>query len=290
MKKEVITVIGSTGSIGSELVRLLSEKNRTVRAVMRNFKRIQDLPFVHWIKADVADERLLNGVLAGTDRLFILTGNNPGFSKTQNKIIEKAKEESVKHIVKLSALGASPHTKTALSKEHYEVEQTLKKSGIPFTILRPHAFMQNWLGEVATTVKAENKIYAAIADGRVPYIDARDIAAVAAEALLNPDEHKNKYYVLTGGKAVSYYDLADAISKAIDEKVTYEDLSMEAMRERMEKQGINAKKIDSFLSLADYQKAGGPTERTSDDVENILKRKPYTINDFAENYKEYFKK
>lgn len=288
MKKEVITVIGSTGSIGSELVRLLSSKKANVRAVMRNFKRIQDLPFVHWVKADITDEELLAGVLAGTDQLFVLTGNNPDFSHIQNKIIEKSKEENVKHIVKISALGASPHTKTPLSKEHFKVEQTIEKSGIPFTIIRPHAFMQNWLGEVAETVKAENKIYAAIGDGRVPYVDARDIAAVAAEALLNPEEHKNKHYVLTGREAISYYELADAVSKVIGKKVTYEALSMEAMRERMEKQGIDAKKIDSFLSLAVYQKAGGPTERTSDDVEKVLKRKPYTVNDFVENYKDFF--
>lgn len=290
MEKTIFTITGSTGTIGSELVRLLSNEKVSVRAVMRDYGKIQNLPYVNWIKSDLSNENLLDGVLAGTDRLFILTGNKPGFGKIQSQLIQNAKEAGVEHIVKLSALGATPRTKSPLAKEHYEVEQILEKSGISYTVLRPHAFMQNWLGEVAGTVREENKIYAAIADGRVPYIDARDIAAVAAEALLRPEKHRNKYYVLTGGNAVSFYELADALSRAIGKKIEYEALSMDAMRERMEKQGMGSKMIDSYLALAAYQKAGGPTERTSKDVERILGLPPRTIVDFAKDYKRYFKR
>lgn len=290
MKDTVITVTGSTGNIGLGLVRLLSQAKISVRAVMRDFNRIQELPNVHWVKADLAEDNLLQGILAGTSRLFLLTGNKPGFGKIQNNLIARAKEVEVEHVVKLSALGATPRTKSALAKEHYDVEQALEASGLSYTILRPHAFMQNWLGEVAVTVREENRIYAAVGDGRVPFIDSRDIAAVAAQALLYPEKHKNKYYVLTGGKAVSYYDLAAALSKAIGEEVIYEALSVEAMRKRMEKQGISTSMIDSYLALAAYQKAGGPTERTTADVADILGREPRSIYDFARDYKDHFKR
>lgn len=149
--------------------------------------------------------------------------------------------------------------------------------------------MQNWLDDVAETIRKERKIYAAIADGKVPYIDARDIAAVAAETLLHPEKHSGKYYVLTSGKAITFYELADAISQAIGEKVEYHALSMEEMRTRMEKQGINDKMIDSYLALASYQKAGGPTAQTSDDVQDILGRSPRNVKMFASDYKEAFK-
>jgi len=174
-KKEVVMITGSTGTIGSELVRLPSKEKISVRAVMRNFNKIQDLPYVHWVKADLADESVLDGVLAGTKKLFVLTGNKPGFGRIQRLLIEKAKEAGVEHIVKLSALGATPRTKSPLAKEHYEVEQILEKSGVPYTILRPHAFMQNFLGEVAETVREENKIYAAVGDGQVPFIDKTSV-------------------------------------------------------------------------------------------------------------------
>lgn len=289
MSKEVISVIGSTGNIGSELVDLLSDARASVRAVLRNINHTRQLRGVTWLQADVSDEALLDSALAGTDRLFLLTGNSPGFGQTQINIIRAAERLGVKHVVKLSALGASPRTQSSLAYEHWLAEQALEESAMTWTILRPHVFMQNWLGEVADTVRSEGVIYVAIGEGRVPFIDARDIAAVAAEALLHPEKHAGKRYVLTGGESVGYDALAHAISKAIDKPVVYKSLSMDEMRARMEKQGISTKMIDSYLALAAYQKAGGPTERVSESVREVLGREPRTIQDFAMDYREAFK-
>lgn len=288
MSGDVITVIGSTGNIGRELVDLLSDEEAPVRAVLRNTRRIRTVPGVVWIKADVTDESLLKPLLAGTSRLFLLTGNKPGFGRIQINVIRTAESLGVKHVVKLSALGASPRTRAPLALEHWEAEQALEASGMTWTILRPHTFMQNWLGEVAETVRSEGAIYAAIGEGKVPFIDARDIAAVAAEALLHPEKHSGQRYVLTGGEAVGYREVAEAISKATGTPVVYHSLSMEEMRERMKQQGMNEKMIDSYLALAAYQKAGGPTARVSESVAEILGRPARTVEDFANDYREYF--
>jgi uncharacterized protein YbjT (DUF2867 family) len=111
---------------------------------------------------------VLEPALAGTTRLFLLTGNEAGFAKTQIQIVEAAQHLNVEHVVKLSAFGASDHSKSAIAREHWEVEQALQQSGLRWTILRPHAFMQNWLGEVAESVRGEAVIYSPIGDGRVP--------------------------------------------------------------------------------------------------------------------------
>lgn len=290
MKKTVFTIIGSTGNIGSELTDLLSNADVSVRAVLRNFERARKLPGVAWVQADMSDSSLLESTLAGTDRLFLLTGNRPGFGEAQINIIKTAEKLGVKHVVKLSALGASPRTKSPLAYEHYQAEQALEESSMTWTILRPHVFMQNWLGELAETVREEGAIYAAIGDGKVPFIDARDIAAVAAQALLHPEKHHGKKYVLTSGKAIGYSELAKALSEATGKEVVYNALSMDEMRSRMQKQGISDKMIDSFLALAAYQKAGGATARVSEDVENVLGRAPRSVFDFAKDYRAYFKK
>ena len=288
MNNPIITVIGSTGTIGSKLTEILSNSGASVRAVMRNINRVRELPGVVWLQADVNDKRLLESALAGTDQLFLLTGNRAGFGKTQIDIIKAAERLDVKHVVKLSALGASPHTKSGLALEHWEAEQALENSKMSWTILRPHVFMQNWLGDEAKTVREEGIIYSAIGEGKVPFIDARDIAAVAAEALLHPEKHHGQKYVLTGGEAVGYEQLANALSQATGKPVVYKSLSMDEMRERMEKQGIPAKSIDSLLALAAYQKAGGATERVSDSVQKILNRPPHSVEDFARDYRENF--
>lgn len=284
----MITATGSTGTIGTELVRLLSEAAVPVRAVLRDFTRAPALPHVAPVRADLRDETLLEPVLAGTRRLFLLTGNRPGFGETQTAVIRAAERCGVEHVVKLSALGATPRTKSPLLLEHWQVEQALEATSMSWTMLRPHTFMQNWLGEVADTVRSEGAIYAAIGDGRVPFIDARDIAAVAAEALLHPGRHAGQRYVLTGGSAIGYAELAGALSHALGTPVKYHSLSMDEMRTRLEGQGVGPQMIESMLALAAYQKAGGPTERVSDSVEQILGRPPRTIHDFARDYRQHF--
>ena len=284
----IITVTGSTGTIGSELVRLLSAAGAATRAVHRSARNTQALRGLVWLKADLRDETVLEPVLAGTTRLFLLSGNEAGFGKLQIETLRAAERLGVQHVVKLSALGASNHSNSTIAREHWEVEQALQQSTMTWTMLRPHAFMQNWLGDVAESVREEGAIYSPIADGRVPFIDARDIAAVAAEVLLNPEAHMGRRCFLTGGEAVGLADVAATLSAATGRTVTYRPISMDEARARMEARGVPAQLIEATLAIAAYQKAGGATAKVSDSVERILGRPPRTIRDFARDYADRF--
>jgi uncharacterized protein YbjT (DUF2867 family) len=284
----VITVTGSTGTIGAELVRLLSQRRLPTRALLRDTTRLRALPNVAWVQTDVRDADLLEPALAGTTRLFLLSSNEPGFGMTQIQVVKAAQRFNIEHVVKLSALGASAHSNSAIAREHWGVEQALQQSGVGWIILRPHAFMQNWIGEVAESVRSEGVIYSPIGDGRVPFIDARDIAAVALEALVNPEAHGGRKYVLTGGEAVGYADLALALSKVTGRTVTYQPIAMDEARSRMQAKGVSPEMIEAMLAIAAYQKAGGPTATISDKVERILGRPPRNIRDFVRDYASYF--
>ena len=222
--------------------------------------------------------------LEDSERLFLLTGNAGDFARTQVAVVRAAQEAGVRHIVKLSALGASDHSRSTIARGHWVVEQALLAGRVPWTVLRPHAFMQNWLVDHAETVRAEGAIYAPIGDGRVPFIDTRDIAAVAAEVLLHPDEHAGRKYVLTGPEAVSYHEVAAALSDATGRPVTYRPISMDEARARFVARGIEPDLVDAMLAIAAYQKAGGPTSVVSPTVERLLGRPPRTIRDFARDY------
>lgn len=285
----LITVTGSTGTIGASLVPLLAGAGASVRAVLRDVRRARPIPGVVWAQADLADGRLLEPALAGTTRLFLLTGNDEGFGELQIAVIRAAEALGIEHVVKLSALGASDHSKSAIGREHWAVEQALRGTTMQWTILRPHAFMQNWLGDVAESVRAEGVIHAPIGDGRVPFIDTRDIAEVAARILLDPAPHAGRKYTLTGGEAVGYDDVAAAISEAAGKPVAYRPISMEEARSRMEARGVPEFLVDAQLAIAAYQKAGGPTARVSGDVERILGRPPRTVRDFARDHADAFR-
>lgn len=284
----VITVTGSTGTIGSELVRLLSAADVATRAVFRNAKKLQSLPHVIWLHADLGDERTLEPAIAGTARLFLLTGNETGFAKLQVRILRVAESLGVAHVVKLSALGASAHSKSAIALEHHEVEEKLKQTSMTWTILRPHAFMQNWLGDVAESARTRGVIESPIGEGRVPFIDARDIAAVAATALLHPEEHAGHRYVLTGGEAIGFADLAAAITEVTRKRVEYRPITTDEARSQMEARGMAREQIDAVLAIAAYQRAGGPTSVVSDDVERILGRPPRSVRDFVRDHAAAF--
>jgi uncharacterized protein YbjT (DUF2867 family) len=187
----VITVAGSTGTIGREVVRRLSESISSTRALLRNPARAQHLPHVVWVLVDLRDATLLEPALAGTARLFLLTDNQAGFGKVQSSVLRAAETVGVEHVVKLSALGASDHSRSWIAREHWEVEQHLQQTTMTWTILRPHAFMQNFLG-LAGSVRRTGVIESPIGAGRVPFVDTRDIADVAVEALLRPELQAGK--------------------------------------------------------------------------------------------------
>src|SRR2546427_8055269 len=283
----MIVVTGATGHIGSELIRLLSEQNVSVQALTRDPRRAPPLPGVDWLRGDLRDVQSLQGLLRGANRMFLLTSNSEDMRSLQVNAIEAARASGIAHVVKASALGASDHSKSPIGKAHYEVERALQESGIPWTILRPHVFMQNFL-DVAPTIAREGRIRAASGEGRIPFIDTRDIAAVAAVALTAPG-HEGKKYVLTGPEALSYGDVARIIGKAVGRPVEYVAESPEEARERLVRAGAPLWAIDSMLALSAYQRAGGPTAEISKTVEEILGRPPPTFARFVHDYASGFR-
>jgi uncharacterized protein YbjT (DUF2867 family) len=283
----MIVVTGATGHIGSELVRLLSGKNVSARAVTRDLGRSWPVPGVEWVEGDLRNASSLRELFRGTDRLFLLTSNSEDMRVLQENAIEAARAVDIDHIVKLSALGASDHSKSPIGRAHHDVEKALQGSGMAWTILRPHVFMQNLL-ELAPRIARDGSIRSASGDGKIPFIDTRDIAAVAEVALTGPG-HESKKYVLTGPEALSYGDLARFIGEEIGRTIGYVAESLEEARERLVKEGTAPWLIEGYLALAAYQRAGGPTAMVSPTVPEILGRQARTFAQFVRDHAAEFR-
>src|SRR5439155_21154794 len=115
------------------------------RALYRDVRKTGSSPNVSWVRAELGDARGLKVALEGTQRLFLLTGNEPDFARTQIGVVRTAEQLGVQHIVKLSALGASDHSKSTIAREHWPVEQALRRTRLHWTSLLPHPLMQHWL-------------------------------------------------------------------------------------------------------------------------------------------------
>ena len=145
----MILVFGATGDIGGELISILSSEGVRAVAVTRAPERQRLLRGIRWTKADLAEPASIEGLLGGVKTMFLLTGNGPDLAALQITAIRAAAKARVEYVVKLSALGASDHSKSPIGRAHYEAEQELIASGMRWVILRPHAFMQNLLDPIA---------------------------------------------------------------------------------------------------------------------------------------------
>lgn len=283
----MLLVFGARGHIGSELVAILASKGVPATAITRNPERAPQLPGIRWVKADLGEPSSLAPVVVDVDGMFLLTANGADLARLQTNAIEAARRAGVPHVVKLSALGASDHSRSPIGRAHHEAETALIASGPPWTILRPHVFMQNLLDQ-APTIALEGRLFAASGDGRIPFIDARDIAAVAAATLTQPG-HEGQKYVLTGPAALSYREVADILSEVTGRRVEYVADSLDEARERMLRAGAPPWSVESALALAAYQRAGGPTAVVHNTVQRIVDRPPRSFAEFARDYVASFK-
>ena len=280
----MIVVTGATGTIGSELVRLLSDGGSDVRALSRDPERGESLPGVEWVQADLARRRELPAAFEGGDRLFLLTGNDEDMVWLQKNAIEAAERVGIGRVVKLSALGATDHSKSVLGLWHYNVERIVEESDLLWTFLRPHHFMQNLLDPRVYDPDA-GEVHSASGDGQIPFVDTRDVAAVARAALVG-DDHHGRTYTLTGPEALSYRRATEILSDVLERPLTYVEESMDEAWRRRRAAGDPVWLVAAQLAIAGYQRRGGPTERTTDTVERLTGRPPRSLRTFAEDRAE----
>src|SRR6266849_1810781 len=284
----MILVTGSTGLIGSEVVRLLSQAGVPAGALVRNPSRGQKLPGITWVSGDLAKPENLPSVFAGCMKLFLLTGNGENAAELQQHAIAAARQAGVAHVVKLSAFGASPHSNSMIGRVHYQIEKELQESGLPWTMLRPHHFMQNLLSQ-ADNIINDGVVYSSSGDGKIPFVDTRDIAAVAVVTLTEPG-HTEKKYVITGSEALSYRQATDILGEAIGRPLRFIDETFDEARARLTRAGQPAWLVDSVLAIAAYQRAGGPTETITSVVADLTGKRPRTFAEFARDHAAAFQR
>ena len=150
----MILITGSTGLIGSEVLRGLSKAGMPARALTRDLKKARKMPGVTWVAGDLGKPETLPAAFEGAQTLFLLTHYLEDMVELQHNAIAAARAAGVTHVVKVSAFGASDHSKAPIGLWHYRVEKELRESGLEWTMLRPHHFMQNLLAQPSTSSKA----------------------------------------------------------------------------------------------------------------------------------------
>lgn len=285
-----ILVTGATGTVGTQLIKALSNRGLTVRAGVHSLikgERLKQLnPDVQLVEIDYHKPETLRVALTGVTRLCLITPFSEDQVELAKGVIDAAREAGVEQVVRLSAAGADAEPGIQLGRWHREVEQYLAQSGLGYTILRPGSFMQNFANYNADSICHEGKLYMPLGEGQVSYIDARDIAATAAHILAaDTQAHQGQAYTLTGPAALSTTEVAAAIGEATGQPVSYVDVSEEAAAQSMT--ASPAWMRDAMLELHGLAKAGYAAGTTST-VEEITGCPPHTFAQFAHDYSSCF--
>ncbi len=170
---------GATGAVGRHLVTELLALGQRVQAGVPD-PAGADLPAgAVPVRLDFSDPATADPALAGVDRLYLL--RPPSISDVRAAlgplIAAAARDGGLRQVAVLSVSGVNP------LMPHWRMERRVRTGGLPFVVLRPSYFAQNLLTAFGEDISQRSELRLAAGAGRLSFVDARDVAAVAARAL-----------------------------------------------------------------------------------------------------------
>ena len=274
-----ILVTGSTGKVGSEVLKELGKRNVTIRALVR--KPDAKLPKgVEAIVGDLLDPVSVEKALDGADKLYLLNGVVTD-ELTQGLIAYGlAKKLKLKHVVYHSVFRAEHFLDVPHFASKVAIESALRRFEIPFTIIRPNYFYQN--DTSLKDVLMGPGIYPMpLGTPGITAVDIRDIAEAAAIALTT-EGHEGKTYNLNGPEILSGSKVASIWSAVLGKKIQYTGEDMDAFEEQMRQKAPSWSAFDIRMMFQGYLERGFAAEK--DDLKTLtelLGHAPRSYEEFA---------
>ena len=269
-------IVGASGTVGSELARQLAAAGHTVRRATSRPPTAADQ-----VQLDLVTQAGLAEAFAGIDRAFLLAP--PGHVNQHELLgpmVEQARRQGLDKLVLMTAMGANADPSAPLRR----VELQLAASGVPFNVIRPNWFMQNFHTFWLAGIRDHATIFLPTGNAKGSFIDARDIAAVAA-ALLQSHAHDGADFDLTGAEALDHHAVAALLTQAAGRPIGYQDITPEAMLEGLLSAGLPRPYAEFLVLILGYFKAGY-AERVTDAVERLTGRAPIGFAQYASEHRQ----
>ncbi len=284
MSEPHVLVTGATGNTGSRVVAGLAALGRPVSAASR---RATDGVGgggegggggVRGVRFDWYDAATYREALRGVDRAYLVPPvGDPDPGAVMLPFLARARDAGVQRAVLLSS-SAIPAGGPGVGRVHEQIADLFDQ----WAVLRPSWFMQNFTGHHlhAASIRDDGAILSAAGTGRVGFIDADDIAAVAVRALTDETAPCTDL-LLTGPEALSYDDVAGIIAEVTGRAVRHRSLSAEQLTDRLVGAGI-PERFAAMLADMDQAIAKGAEDRVTDTVARVTGRPPRGFREHAE--------
>lgn len=271
-----ILVTGASGSTGRPLVQRLRAAPVTVRTATRTpgSGPGEHVPF------DWMDPGTHDAALEGVDRVYLL---GPGLVAHVDAIVipfvRRALDRGVRRFVMLSA-SAVAEGAPGLGTVH----AFLRRHAPEWTVLQPSWFMQNFIDPRHHHARGllDGRLVTATGEGRVGFVDARDIADVAAHALVDAEPHDTAH-VLTGPEALDYDDVAARLSRALGRTIEHRAVEPQALVRHLVDHEI-PEPYAQLLAELDRAIGEGEHAQTTDTVLRVTGRAPRSFDAFVREH------
>jgi uncharacterized protein YbjT (DUF2867 family) len=238
-EKRVILVSGATGQQGGTTARNLLERGFAVRALTRDTEKAAARELAAFgaevVSGDLEDRTSIDRVLDGVYGLFsvqqFMETGVEGEVRQGALLADAAREAGVEHLVYSSVGSAHRETGIPHFESKWEVEGHVRASGVPYTVLRPVFFMQNWefMREPILGGTLPQPL-----DPEKPFqmIDADDIGVFAATAFEDPETWIGREVDLAGDE-LTMLEIAGTFSRVIGRNVDYFQVPWEGFEDQM---------------------------------------------------------
>ena len=275
-------LVTTAGKVGAAAARLLRERDMPVRVLVRDPVAAAAAALAaagaQIAAGDLAVPATIDAAMDGVSAVILVS---PAVPAQELNVVASAARAGVAHLVKATS-KASADSPIARRRGQAEIEAGLAAAGIPHTLLRSNAYLQNVLA-LAPAIAATSSFGSAAGNGRAGMIDTRDVAAVAATIAAAPAPHAAKTYLLTGPELLSNYDMAAILSRLLGRTITYRELTFEENRDTMIRAGV-PEPIAQQNAQAFSLTADGDAAWVTDDVPAILGRPARSFEQFAADH------
>lgn len=255
----MILVTGPTGNTGQLVVAGLRERGIPLRAMVRSpeHQRALEAAGVPTVLGDFERPETLRAALAGVEKAYLVCTPDERLVRCETNFIRAAADAGLEHLVYGGAYATDPGSGSPNLRLHAAAEAVLRESGVPYTLMRPHGFMQTFFWMSAPLVLQQGILSYPAGDGPIPLIDVRDVGAAVLAVLTEPGaRHHGKSYNLTGPEALTGVQMAEALTRGLGRPIRYVDAPLEQLDAVMRQLGVPDAPREHVLWCFREQRAG----------------------------------